>query len=250
MSNIVLSAKNRIDAAGATFYGNEDAALPLTNLRDPIFSKVWRYTPGTNADGNTAKFQFVLTPVARAGHVAFARHNMGEGAQVRVRAGTARLADHAQAGCGQELWHVSRGEAVTALVRYEQARTALAECHRVDEVKDIRDKAEAMAAYARQAKDTELIQYATEIKVRAERRAGEMTASMETAQGRRTSSDDAKKSKAEQLADVGLTVQEAHRYEALAAMPAEHFETAVATAKATAGEVTTAFLIKTMTDQD
>lgn len=133
------------------------------------------------------------------------------------------------------------------LARYEAARTALAEAHRVDEVKDIRDKAEAMAAYARQAKDTELIQHATEIKVRAERRCGELTMRMVKAQGRRTDitlSDDATKLKAEMLADAGLTRQEASRYEALAAMPDEHFETAVATAKATAGEVTTAHMLR------
>lgn len=134
-----------------------------------------------------------------------------------------------------------------SLARYEAARVALAEAHRVDEVRDIRDKAEAMAAYARQAKDTELIQHATEIKVRAERRCGELTMRMVKAQGRRTDitlSDDATKLKAEMLADAGLTRQEASRYEALAAMPDEHFETAVATAKATAGEVTTAHMLR------
>jgi hypothetical protein len=46
------------------------------------------------------------------------------------------------------------------------------------------------------------------------------------------------------LSDMGLTKDESSRYQQLAAMPAEHFETAVATAKATAGEVTTAFMLR------
>jgi hypothetical protein len=43
---------------------------------------------------------------------------------------------------------------------------------------------------------------------------------------------------------MGLSKSESSRYQQLAAMPAEHFETAVATAKATAGEVTTAFMLR------
>lgn len=106
--------------------------------------------------------------------------------------------------------------------------------------------AEAMAAYARQAKDSELIQYATEIKVRAERRCGELLARTEKHEGGRPAanrSNDATSS-APTLAQMGLTKDESSRYQQLAAMPADHFETAVATAKATAGEVTTAFMLR------
>jgi hypothetical protein len=46
------------------------------------------------------------------------------------------------------------------------------------------------------------------------------------------------------LAQMGLTHNESSRYQQLAAMPAEHFETAVQTAKATAGEVTTDFMLR------
>lgn len=130
------------------------------------------------------------------------------------------------------------------LVRYEAARTALAEAHKVDEVKDIRDKAEAMAAYARQAKDSELIQYATEIKVRAERRCGELLARTAETGERAARGKPAETSHASTLSEMGLTRDESSRYQQLAAMPADHFETAVATGKATAGEVTTAFMLR------
>lgn len=134
---------------------------------------------------------------------------------------------------------------MTTLVRYEQARFALAECQRVDEVKDIRDKAEAMAAYARQAKDTEMIQWATEIKVRAERRAGEMLAhGFQSGERARSGGAMKKESPPPTLSEIGISRDQSSRWQSLAGMSEEHFETAVATAKDTAGQVTTAFMLR------
>jgi hypothetical protein len=140
------------------------------------------------------------------------------------------------------------------LVRYEAARSALAAAHSVDEVKDIRDKAEAMAAYARQAKDQDLILWATEIKVRAERKAGELLRDAAQRGERATRADGVRlgankhlshaSTSVPTLADIGVSKDQSQRWQALAAMPQTHFETAVATAKATAGQVTTAFMLR------
>jgi len=69
------------------------------------------------------------------------------------------------------------------LVRYETACRALAEAKQVDEVKDLRDKAEAMRIYAMQAKNKSLEVDAAEIRIRAERRLGEMIAEQKATVG-------------------------------------------------------------------
>jgi uncharacterized protein YjiS (DUF1127 family) len=121
---------------------------------------------------------------------------------------------------------------MTNLIKYDQARLALAECRNVDEVKDIRDKSEAMRLYAKQANDTELEQWAAEIKLRAQRAIGEISAGLEKQQGKtELLPAGGKKFKAEALADAGISTSTAHRYEQLAAIPEPAVEAYIARSK-------------------
>ncbi len=83
--------------------------------------------------------------------------------------------------------------------------------------------------------------------MRAERKAGELltlaTVAGELA-GRGGDRKSESRSSATTLKDVGISADQSARWKQLASMPDEHFETAVATAKDTAGQVTTAFMLR------
>jgi hypothetical protein len=130
----------------------------------------------------------------------------------------------------------------SGLQRYDAARHALAEAHRVDEVKDVRDKAMAMRLYALQARDRVLIDQATEIRLRAERRAGELLAEMEKNKGSRGQGRPSKggngerppKDDAPKLSDLGVTKDQSSRWQKLAGLEDEEFEDVVTRARQSA----------------
>ena len=120
------------------------------------------------------------------------------------------------------------------LVKYDAMVTAIAECEAFDEAKDIRDKAQALEAYYRQARNTEAERQAANVRLRAERRAGELLKVLARAQGARNdtlSRPVTKSAYAEALEETGMSRQQAHNFQALANVPEEDFEAALADPK-------------------
>jgi len=139
--------------------------------------------------------------------------------------------------------------ASTALTLYDNARRTLAEAQRIDEVKSILDKAAALQEYARRAKDTELITKATEIRMHAERRAGEMLHEMKE-RGERAKPGDKESGRGKKplskltLADLGINKTQSSRWQALAALDDSHFEHKVETASKRAYDNMTRRILK------
>jgi hypothetical protein len=123
---------------------------------------------------------------------------------------------------------------MTGLVKYDAACRALAEAKAVDEVAHIRGVAEAMRAYAKQAKNKQLEIDAAEIRFRAERRVGElMQAQRETVglseggRPKKTGFENNPVLDKPSLAEAGIDKNLADRARKMAAVPSEEFEAEV-----------------------
>jgi 16S rRNA G966 N2-methylase RsmD len=106
----------------------------------------------------------------------------------------------------------------------EQAGAFLARCQDLDEVKKIRDKAEAMRLYAKQqARSQQAMNAAAVIKLRAERRMGELLAESPKRNGARDGKTGSHVA-TPLLKDIGISKSMSSRVQAIAAVPIHEFE--------------------------
>jgi len=135
------------------------------------------------------------------------------------------------------------------LVKYNAMCAAIAEARSVDEVVLMRDKAAAIAAAAKISKNREPEIYASEIRIRAERRLGEMIREQKETVGLNagamgsvvTGSDRVPlKDTRPTLADVGIDKKLSSRAQAIASIPEDDFEQTLAEHRAEQQAVTAA----------
>lgn len=115
----------------------------------------------------------------------------------------------------------------------------MAECHSIGDAKLIRDQAEAMRTYAKQqSAGLDAQNYAAEIKLRAERKCGELLAAMVLHNGDPRSHD------VTRLSDLGISKMQSHRWQMEALVPDEEFHEFVRSTHESSRELTSSRLYK------
>ena len=112
----------------------------------------------------------------------------------------------------------------TKLILWDEMKTAVINCHSVDEVAQIRNRAEAYRYALKQAKESpEVIHKAEEIKLRAERRAGELLNEMPKNKGGQYRSQPVTGTLT--LENIGVTKNQSSKWQRIASIPEDKFET-------------------------
>jgi hypothetical protein len=120
--------------------------------------------------------------------------------------------------------------AVIKLTKDDAMCSAIAMARRVDEVKSIRDKAVAIAAYAKQAKNHNAERWASEIRIRAERKTGRLLSETSKAKGGKPPKNRSKQTTGftpATLAELGISKDQSADWQKLAKVPEKEFEAAL-----------------------
>jgi hypothetical protein len=114
-----------------------------------------------------------------------------------------------------------------ALLFLDRARLALDAALDFQAVRECRDMSVALAAYAREARDTSLLDKAARLRVEAERRAGAMLAASGALRAKGARDEGAPRLK---LSDIGISAVQSSVWQQMAALPDSLFSDAMAQA--------------------
>lgn len=107
---------------------------------------------------------------------------------------------------------------------YANAKSALYSCVSIDECQSWADKAAALASYAKQSQDEELMKMATRIRDRAIRRAGELLKQIKPAPNQHVAGAGAHTSRTDAARDAGMSKHQQVQAVRVANVPAETFD--------------------------
>lgn len=128
------------------------------------------------------------------------------------------------------------------LIEFANASASLAQATTLEDIRAIRDKAEAARTYARSAQlGLDMQNHAAELKLRAERKAGQILAELRLRGGDRRS----KRHRAHlKLDDLGVSKDQSKRWQRIASVPESEFLGYLLETRVNGGEVTSAALLR------
>lgn len=142
------------------------------------------------------------------------------------------------------------------LVKLDAARRALEEASTLQEIKEIRDQAEAIKAYLKAAEySLEMQNQAAETKLRAERKGGELLKQIEKNKGVRTKGGSisggdtmSPPENTPKLKDLGIHKKQSQRWQQIADLPEDRFEEVIEETKEEKKELTQSLMLRESKD--